>query len=541
MGNQTRITIAWDHFPILVKKTDEAQVASKMRIRAKFSDLAQDAECADPIRKISEFLATLQDKGAIKEDNMGARRRLLALLATELLCGFISGCGSLRGPAASGALPISPSAKALEPPTRGEIALVSVTSAAKEMTRTEIARSPFEGREELSVDALVQQVMARNPSLEQMNAVWQAASARYPQVTSLEDPMFAGTIGPGTIAPDDRGVEFAYRLEISQKLPFPGKLKLRGESALAEASAAERDVDDMRLQLAESARSAFYDYFLADRALTVNKDSLELLRRLRENAQSRYATNLAPEQDMLQADVEIGKEEDRRLELEQMRQIAIARINTLMHLSPDNPLPPPPKELHVTDKLPDAPMLRERALARRPDLQAMADRIAAEEASLDLARKEYYPDFEPFFMYDRFMGNVTDNRDLATMVGVRMNLPVYRGRREGAVAEAEARLVQRKAELARLMDQVNLQVQEAYARAQKSEKSVRLYQDTILPAAEKNVKSAEAAYLNTKIPFLSLVEAQRNAVSLRDRYYEVLADYFRRRAELDRAVGGRIP
>jgi len=70
---------------------------------------------------------------------------------------------------------------------------------------------------------------------------------------------------------------------------------------------------------------------------------------------------------------------------------------------------------------------------------------------------------------------------------------------------------------------------------------VRLYQDTILPAAEKNVKSAEAAYTNTKIPFLSLVEAQRNAVSLRDRYYEVLADYFRRRAELDRAVGGRIP
>src|SRR5713226_1263518 len=68
MGNQTRIPIAWDHFPILVKKTDEAQVASKMRIRAKFSDLAQDAEFADPIRKISEFLATLQGKGAIKED-----------------------------------------------------------------------------------------------------------------------------------------------------------------------------------------------------------------------------------------------------------------------------------------------------------------------------------------------------------------------------------------------------------------------------------------------------------------------------------------
>jgi outer membrane protein TolC len=408
------------------------------------------------------------------------------------------------------------------------------------MTRPEGPPSPFDGQNELSVDALVQQVLARNPSLEQMNAAWQAASARYPQVTSLEDPMFAGTIGPGTVAPDDHGVEFAYRLEISQKLPYPGKLKLKGENALAEASAAARDLDDMRLQLAESARSDFYDYFLADRAMAVNQDSLELLRRLRENAQSRYATNLAPEQDMLQADVEIGKEEERRLELEQMRQIAVARMNTLMHRAPDMPLPPPPKELHVSEKLTDAQMLRENALARRPDLQALADRIAAEEAALELSRKEYYPDFEPFFMYDRFMGNVSDNRDLATMVGVRMNLPVYRGRREGAVAEAEARLAQRRAELARLTDQVNLQIQEAYARVQKSEKSVRLYHDTILPAAEKNVKSAQADYLNSKVPFLSVVEAQRNAVTLRDRYYEVLADYFRRRAELERAVGGPL-
>src|SRR5437868_3880021 len=84
---------------------------------------------------------------------------------------------------------------------------------------------------------------------------YQAATARYPQVTSLEDPMFGATIGPGTIAPDDAGVNFAYRLEISQKLPYPGKLKLRGDNALAEASAVGLDVDDMRLQLTESARN----------------------------------------------------------------------------------------------------------------------------------------------------------------------------------------------------------------------------------------------------------------------------------------------
>jgi outer membrane protein TolC len=371
-----------------------------------------------------------------------------------------------------------------------------------------------------------------------MVAAWQAASTRYPQVTSLEDPQCGATAGPGTIAPDDPGVEFAYRLEISQKLPYPGKLQLKGQNALAEASAAGRDVDDIRLQLVESARTAFYDYYLVDRALEVNEDSLRLLRDFRKNAQTRYQTGLVPEQDVLQADVEIGREQDRRLELEQMRQVAIARINTLMHFSPDSPLPPAPKQLDVNEELPDAQTLRATALARRPDLQALADRIAAEEALLALAHKEFYPDFEPFFMYDRFMGNVSDNRDLATMLGVRLNLPVYRQRRYAAVAEAEARIAQRRAELARLSDQVNYQVQEAYARVERSEKSVRLYRDTILRAADANVKAAQSAYVTGKVPFLSLIEAQRNVVGLRDRYYEALADYFRRRATLERVIGG---
>jgi outer membrane protein, heavy metal efflux system len=394
----------------------------------------------------------------------------------------------------------------------------------------------FANLPELSVEALVEQVLTRNPSLAQMVAAWQAASARYPQVTSLDDPTFAATIGPGTIAPDDRSVEFAYRLEISQKLPFPGKLRLRGENALAEASAAGGDVQDMRLQLVESARTAFYDYYLVDRALAISDDSLRLLGDFRKNAQTRYRTGLVPEQDVLQADVEIGKEQDRRLELEQMRQVTVARINTLMHLPPDSSLGPPPKEVQVKNEMPDAQTLRATALARRPDLQALADRIAAEEASLDLARKEFYPDFEPFFMYDRFMGNTSGNRDLATMVGLRLNLPVRRARRNAAVEEAEARLAQRRAELAKLTDQANFQIDQAYQEVREAAETVRLYETKILKDAKENIEAARPAYVTGLIPASNLVEAERTFVELKDRYFQAVADYFRRRAALDRAV-----
>jgi outer membrane protein TolC len=398
----------------------------------------------------------------------------------------------------------------------------------------------FQNLKELSVDVLVQQVLARNPTVAQMVAAWQAASARYPQVTSLEDPMFAATIGPGTIAPDDPGINFAYRLEISQKYPWPGKRKLRGENALAEAQAAGHDVEDTRLQLVESAKDAFAEYYLVARALEVNGTNLKLLGEFQQNAETRYETGLVPEQDVLQAKVEIGRQEERQLSLERMHRVAVARINTLLNFPPDRLLPPPPAELLVKDQLPDAPTLRASALARRPDLLALQDRIAAEEAALALACKERYPDLEPFLMYDRFMGNNSQSRDLATMIGVRLNLPIRLDRRYGAIAEAQARINQRRAELDRQVNQVSFDVQQAYEQVIESAKVVQLYQQRILPDAERNVKAAQSTYVTGKVPFVTLLEAERTLVGLRDRYYESVADSFRRRAALERATGEHL-
>jgi outer membrane protein TolC len=389
---------------------------------------------------------------------------------------------------------------------------------------------------ELAPDALVEQVLARNPTLAQMVAAWQAAQARYPQVTSLEDPMFMGKLAPAAIGTSGQVHDHFYMVEASQKLPWCGKLRLRGENALAEASAAGNDVNDTRLQLIESARTAFYDYYLADRALEVNEESLVLLRRFRESARSRYENNLVPEQDVVQADVEIGREQDRRLALEATRQIAVARIDTLLDLPPDSPLPPPPRRIDVTAGLPDAQALRAAALAWRPDLRALADHIRAEQAALGLAEKDFYPDFEVAAGYDAFW----DARSQRPEVNVRLNLPIYRAKRYGAVDEARARIAQRRAELARLADQVNFQVQQAYVQVQQSERSVRLYEETILRKAELNVEAARSAYVTAKVPLLSLVEAERDLVMLRDRYYEAVADYFRRRATLERVVGGPL-
>jgi outer membrane protein TolC len=392
---------------------------------------------------------------------------------------------------------------------------------------------------ELTVEALVQQVLARNPSLAQMTAAWQAASARYPQVTSLDDPMVGATIAPAGLGSQGDGSR-GYRVEVSQKFPWCGKLALRGENARAEAAAVGNELEATRLQLIEAAKCAFYDYYLVARASEVNEDTLQRLAEFRADANALYRTppkdRKVSFQDVVQADVEIGRQRERQLTLGQMREVAVARINTLMHLPPDAPLPPPPAAIAAGQAVPDSGMLRALALARRPDLQAQANRIAAERASLGLAHKEYYPDVEVMAAYDGFW----TEKPLQPQVGVRINLPVRYARREGAIEEARARLAQREAELDRQTDQVNFEVQQAAAQVRESERIVRLYERSILPDADLNVKTARADYKTGQVPAISVIEAERTRLALLDRYYEAVADYHRRLAALERAVGGSL-
>lgn len=386
----------------------------------------------------------------------------------------------------------------------------------------------------LSLEDFLREVQERNPTLAQMTAAWQAASARPTQVASLDDPMFGASVGPGSFGSNE--VDTGYRVEVSQKFPFPGKLDLKCQAASAEAAAAGNDLEEARIRLVESARTAFYDYYLVERALAVNNEALRLLNEFRDNAENRYRTGLVPAQDVLQADVEIGRQRERGLTLKRMREVVIARINTLRHLSTNTFVSPAPEELQLFGTLPDVHQLQATAIARRPELKAIADRIAAEQANLALAHREYYPDFEAVAAYDAFW----QEKPLRPMIGMRMNVPLRKMRRNAAVSEAEARIAQRQAELSRQTDQVNLEVQEATSQVQESLQIVQLYEKTLLPAAEANVKAAQAAYTTGKIPFLSLIESQRNVISLKDRHYEALADAFRRRATLERAVGGMI-
>ena len=197
-------------------------------------------------------------------------------------------------------------------------------------------------------------------------------------------------------------------------------------------------------------------------------------------------------------------------------------ILCLRHL-PQAPLPETP---------PTVDELQQTAVHSRPDLFAQQARIRTERANLALACKEYYPDVNLVAKYDGFMPE-----EMRPQVGIDVNVPVRYARRSAAEREAADRLQQRCAEYQNLLDQTRYEVQSAFERTIQSEQVVHLFEEKILPAAQRSLDSAVANYTSGNLDFLRLLDAERQLNTQREMYYQAIAEYHQRVAELARVVG----
>jgi outer membrane protein, heavy metal efflux system len=398
--------------------------------------------------------------------------------------------------------------------------------------RAETGDDPFAGMAELSRAALVQQVLERNPNARAARYAWRAALARYPQATALDDPMLGGTLAPRSIGTSR--VDEAYSVELSQALPFPGKLALRGQAALGEAEAAASDFAAVRLRLALMASLLYDDYYVAARSIALNGQHIELLESFQKIATARYEVGAAAQQDPIQAEVELSHALHDRILVGTQLRVVSEQINALLHRASAAPLPPPPAQVPMPGPAPElAADLANQALAERPELAAAQARVAAEQARADLARREYWPDFTVSGGYDRFW----EESELRPSVGLAVNVPLQLRRRSAALDEAEARLEQAHSERAALEDEVRLGVENGAHRYAEAHHVLHLIADRQLPASRDQVEAARAGFETGRNSFLALIDAERNLRNVELEYEQALANVSRRRAELDRALG----
>ena len=389
-------------------------------------------------------------------------------------------------------------------------------------------------RQSLSSNQLVSAILAANPQMEVVQAVWQAANSRIQQVSALDDPMLSHSFAPLTIGNRQSG--FSQNTVISQKLPWPGKRRLRGEAAAFDADAANENIASLRLLLTATAKTLFADWYYIHRALEVNEINRSLLTEFHDIALDHYATGLASKQDALRAEVEMALLDHQKIALDRENRTILAHLNRLLNRLPDSPLPVPSK-LDAELFLPKPAALQELALRSRPELRELAARIKASKTRGDLAEKDFYPDFKVSAGYNNFW--LQDQQRF--IVGVEMNLPLDQDKRHAAEDEAHARIKQAEWQHIDRIAKIREDVQVAYELTIESLHVYKLHQDKLLPLADETLKAALSDYRSGSGDFLTLISSEQNLIKTQLQTDRALADMHRHLAELEQAVGRVSP
>jgi outer membrane protein TolC len=304
------------------------------------------------------------------------------------------------------------------------------------------------------------------------------------------------------------------------------------EGDVAEAKAA---LDATRLDIRIRVRKAFFDLLRAEDGLRIHDEHVDIAQQAVEAAKIKYAVGKVPQQDVLKAQVALTRLAEHLIRFGQDADVARARLNTLLGRDPSAPIDVR-GEHAISTQLPSIETLEKMALQSRPDLlqtQAAADKSRKEEA---LAEKAYSPDFTVSAGY-MLMPRDSEFRN-NYMVEGSVNLPwLNRRKHQAEIAESTAKVTEEDAELAAMRGNAFGQIQEACVEAQAAQKLANIYRQALRPQAEATLHSTVIAYENNRTEFLDLLDSQMTLVDVDLAYFQALADFEARLADLELAVG----
>jgi len=323
---------------------------------------------------------------------------------------------------------------------------------------------------------------------------------------------------------------------LSQKIPFPGKLRLKGEIAAKEAEQREAALRATDIDLMAQVKKAYYDLWLGYQNLNVYRRDQGLVSQFAQIAERKYAVGQVSQPDVLRAQVELTRLINRvtteTLNLSKAR----AQLNAVLSRPPEAPLgiprdPPPPVIAYALEDL------AKQTLAHRPDLVAQVSIVERENLALALARKAYYPDFE--VSVSRFVNfGQRDGFGLTFSASIPL---AFKYKYDAGVEEAVANQETAQSELRRLQDRALFEVKQALVEAQVALEQRNLFLRTHIPQAEQTLAASQISYQTGNIDFLSLIDSVRAVEQVHLEHLMATANFEKAWAELERAVGQELP
>jgi len=376
----------------------------------------------------------------------------------------------------------------------------------------------------LSLRELTAEAIKNNPEIVAAQKGYEAARQRPTQESSLPDPMISlGYTSVGNPLPGaGLGSQVLSNIGVmySQELPYPGKLKLRGEIASKEAEATFQVYEAVQLGVISRLKQAHYRLQYTYAASDLLNRNRELLNKLVSVTEARYSVGKAAQQDVFKAQTQVSILETRLVKLEQERISSEAEINSILNRRPGTPVGRP-EDFKPKEQMPTLEELYAATAQNSPMLGRDQKMIQRSELAVNSARKEYYPDMT-------LTGGYFNQGSMSPMYQFQASfkVPIYFWRKQRAGVNEQVSMLSQARRTYEATDQsLHYRIKDDYTMAQASLKLMRLYLQTVVPQSNAALESSLSTYETGSVDFLSVLTNFTNVLDYEMNYYDEALNY----------------
>jgi outer membrane protein TolC len=385
---------------------------------------------------------------------------------------------------------------------------------------------------------LIAEAERNNPQIQAARHGWQSAQEVPTQVSTRPDPQFVlqhVSVGSPRPFAGYTNSDFAYvGLGISQDLPYPGKLRLRGEIAKKDAEVTQQKYESAGRMVQVAVKTAYFQLgFLFKQRIILDGDG-QLLQQVEQAAEARYRSGMGMQQEVLQAQLERTKLL-REITMNQLEagkvQAELKQLLNRQQFSPDIET----TELSDTTTPYTYDQLLAAAKLNNPEIAGAQKMIEKQGLQVDLARKDFYPDFNLQYMWQR-----TDPTQFRAYYSVTLGVrfPIYRGRRQQPeLAQAEADRSQAKSDFENQTQQTAFLLKQQFLSAEKSEELLKIYREGLLPQARAELQAGMAAYQSNRQDFQALLASFLDVLKFDEEYWQTISEHETALAQMEEITG----
>ncbi len=338
-----------------------------------------------------------------------------------------------------------------------------------------------------------------------------------------------------------------YQWSTSVSQPIFTGFKLSSTYKLADLGVdfSELQVFLTRLDVAYSAKKAFFEYLKAQKSLDVANQQVVQLTSHLQTARDFFDVGILPTNDVLKVEVELAEAQQQLVQADNSVSVTRATLNTLLGRPVGADLKTQ-DELNYHEVKIGYEQARQTGRVERPELKAIEVQLQQGQENVRQAEAGYYPQVNLQASYI-FTGENWDFGDSSVydptnwQVVTAVNWPFWEwGRTLHQVNQKRANL--RKLESTRrdLQDQVELQIKQSWLSLKDSEKNISTARTSIV-SAEENFRITQERFKEQLTTNTEVLDAQTLLTKARNNYYTALTQYNLAEAALLRSMGRGLP